>query len=483
MKLSELVTSLAKAKVIGGGDPEITRIDFDSRQVQPGSLFIAIEGFQSDGHKFLTQAFAEGAAAALVTRPIEENYPGPLIEVDDARQAMALLAGKLENHPDRNLDLVGVTGTNGKTTIVTLLAEIFNTAYPCAGMIGTLGYDIGNKHFPLSRTTPESTDLYRVLGQIINAGCKAAALEVSSHALSLCRVYGMQFKVAAFTNLSQDHLDFYGDFESYFLAKAQLFTDYAIDTAVINIDDSYGQRLTKMCRTKTLTFALNQPADVSAVSLITDVHGLDLVLTTPRGNLALTSPLIGRFNASNLACAIAICEALQIDQKLVQDVVSRFAGAPGRLEKFDLGGKWAYVDYAHSPQALEVVLSELRYVNSGPLHVVFGCGGNRDREKRPLMGRIAEAGADEVMVTSDNPRDEDPEDIIQEILAGTKAPDQISVIQDRRRAIRKALKELPASGILLIAGKGHEDYQEIKGEKAYFDDRDEVRRFIEESKS
>jgi len=475
--------SLPSAKVKGGGDPEITRVDFDSRQVQPGSLFVAIKGYQTDGHQFIDKALDNGASAVVVTDTLDQNLKVPVIEIDDARQAMALVAGKLENHPDDKLHLAGITGTNGKTTIASLLADIFNQAYRCAGKIGTLGYTIGEEHFPLSRTTPESPDLYRILGEIHRAGCEAAALEVSAHALSLKRVYGMHFKVAAFTNLSQDHLDFYHDMESYFQAKVALFKNYQVDTAIVNIDDPYGQRLAQLFTADILTYALNHSADISVVSLKTDVHGLDMILTTPRGNLALTSPLIGRFNASNLACGVAICEALNLDPKLVQDVVSGFKGAPGRLEKFDLGDRWVYVDYAHSPQALEVVLEELRFVNPGPLHVVFGCGGNRDREKRPVMGRIAEENADKVILTNDNPRDEDPDKILDSISAGMKHPENAVIIPDRSAAIYEALNNLPQGGILLIAGKGHEDYQEIKGRKRPFDDRLEVMHFIKERRS
>ncbi len=308
-------------------------------------------------------------------------------------------------------------------------------------------------------------------------------MEVSSHALTQDRVFGLKFAAAAFTNLTQDHLDYHGDMESYFSTKARLFTDYDLGAAAINSDDPFGQRLLKMTRHRVIRYSMqDSSADVYATELNLSIDRIHLTARTPRGHIKIRSPLVGRFNAYNLLCALAVNESLGLPHEAFVTAANEFAGAPGRLEKFDLGNRWAYVDYAHTPDALRQALIGLRSLSRGPLHVLFGCGGNRDRAKRPLMARAAEEIADRVFITSDNPRDEDPAAIAAEILAGFKNPGRARLILDRREAIRTALAELPSGGILLIAGKGHEDYQEIRGVKHPFDDRDEARRYLIEQK-
>jgi len=481
--LQELTALIPDSRRLGNSNPKVTRADYDSRQVRPGSLFVALVGQKSDGHRFLADAFSRGAVAAVVQAVPDEKFNRPLLVVPDTRRVLAIFARALANFPDQRLKLIGITGTNGKTSTAMLLAQVLSQPGSPAGLISTVGISLGNRRLPAERTTPEAPDICDLLNQMLQSGCRSAVMEVSSHALTQDRVYGLQFAAAAFTNLTQDHLDYHGDMEGYFSAKARLFKDYNLGAAVINLDDPYGRRLAKMTRRPIVGYSLKDAsADVYAADLDLKIDSINLTARTPRGNVKIHSPLVGQFNAYNLLCALAVSESLGLPHGAFAAAASQFAGAPGRLEKFDLGGRWAYVDYAHTPDALAQALQGLRSLTTGPLHVLFGCGGNRDRAKRPLMAHAAEAIADKVYVTSDNPRDEDPAAIAAEIRAGFTHPARAELILDRREAIRAALAELPRGGMLLIAGKGHEDYQEIRGVKHPFDDRAEVRRYLAERK-
>ncbi len=465
---------------MGKGDPEISRVDYDSRRVKDGSLFVAIEGEKTDGHRYLKDAFAAGAAAAVVSKVPETPFPQPLLRVENTRRALALTAAELAGHPDREMDLVAVTGTNGKTTVVFLLADILHQARGAAGLMGTLGYRTGGELQYQERTTPEAPDIFARLTEMKRSGCRAAAMEVSSHALVMERVYGMRFRAAAFTNLSQDHLDFHRTIEAYFRAKAMLFKDYRIDAAVINLDDFHGRILRGMTGAPVITYAQHRDADVKPERCDLTARGISMEARTPRGVVALDSPLIGEFNVENILCALGVVEALELPREAFITAVRGFRGVPGRMERFDLGDRRAYVDYAHTPDALDSVLHTLRRIHRGPLYVLFGCGGDRDREKRPLMGAVAQKLADRIYLTSDNPRSEDPERIIADILAGISETEKVVVNPDRRLAIRAALDDLPSGGVLLVAGKGHEDYQEVKGVKHPLDDRREIAGYLEE---
>jgi len=478
MRLTKLVEAIDDCELRTVDDPDIRRIDYDSRNVEPGSLFVAITGEITDGHKYISNAFDLGASAVVVENVTDDLKGKNYIHVSDSRKSMALLGKHLAGDPDRDLRLVGITGTNGKTTTASILGEVFKEAYGKSGVIGTLGGKIGDDNFNLERTTPEAPDLYHLILKMKLAGCGAAAMEVSSHALSLHRTFGMEFTAAAFTNLSQDHLDFHGDIESYFKAKAQLFTDYSVGNAVINLDDSFGRRLVKLSSAPVVTYSLSGDADVQAVLLVVDNDGVRMRASTPRGDLEFLSPLLGNFNAYNLICALAIAEAYEIDHEHFVKAVGRFKGIPGRMERFDLPDGRVFIDYSHTPEALELALTEIQKLNQGEVHVLFGCGGNRDREKRPMMGRAAEKYADLVYITTDNPRDEDPEAIADEILSGFTDPSFVTVQLDRRKAIVLALNNLPQSGALLIAGKGHENYQEIEGVRYHLDDSEEVAAYI-----
>lgn len=478
MKLSQLTALLPGSVRHGSRDPRITRVDYDSRRVQRGSLFVAVEGYQTDGHRFIGEAYAAGAAAAAGRWMPPEASGMPFLVVPDSRRALAVCSGAVTDHPDRSLDLAGITGTNGKTTTAYLLSDILAKAQGRSGLISTVETRIGDERKPAQRTTPEAPDIYGLLLEMKRSGCKSAVMEISSHALELQRVYGMKFAAIAFTNLTQDHLDFHGDVESYFRAKARLFLEYDWETAVINADDPFGARLLRMIRRPALSYSLEDAGEVRATALSLSAQGIQLTADTPRGAVEVRCPIVGRFNAYNLLCALGICEALNLPQDCFVEAARGFRGAPGRMERFDLQNRWVYVDYAHTPDALEKALRELKAILPGPLAVLFGCGGNRDRSKRPLMGAIAERLADRVILTSDNPRDETPQTITEAILAGMENPRRVVRILDRREAIRTALEELPEGGALLIAGKGHETYQEIRGVRHPFDDREEVRRFI-----
>ncbi len=479
LTLAQLAALIPGAQLHSLNNPVIQRVDYDSRQVESGSLFVAIRGEKTDGHQFVAQAFSQGAAAVAVRVLPVEGADRPCLIVPDSRKALAIIAGALADHPDRDMTLVGITGTNGKTTTACLVMEILLKACGPSGLISTVGTRVGATWQPTRHTTPEAPDLYALLLQMKQAGCWSVVLEVSSHALELDRTFGLKFTTTVFTNLSQDHLDFHGDMESYYRAKARLFQEYSATTAVINIDDSYGKRLMESSQTPVLTYSLTDPADVRVERYKLSPQGIFLTAETPRGKVEFHSPLIGKFNAYNLLCGLAISESLGITLDVFVSCAEAFRGAPGRLERFDWGKRQIYVDYAHTPDALEKVLIELKGLKHGPVSVVFGCGGNRDRGKRPLMGRTAEQIADRVYVTSDNPRNEGAEEIIKEILEGLNHPQKAQVNTDRREAIQTALQDLPKKAVLLIAGKGHEDYQEIRGVRYPFDDREEVRRFLE----
>ncbi|TKJ41484.1 UDP-N-acetylmuramoyl-L-alanyl-D-glutamate--2,6-diaminopimelate ligase [candidate division LCP-89 bacterium B3_LCP] len=480
MKLSEIAAGIPGSAIKGVSDPEIAKVDYDSRQVNAGSLFFALQGEREDGRKFIPQALERGAAAVALSAEPDSPLDVPYIIVSQPRQALALAAGIVTGYPDQHIDLVAVTGTNGKTTIISLVGEILKYETGKSGVIGTLGGVIGDRTHSLERTTPEAPDIYALLAEMYREGIHQAAMEVSSHALSLERVFGMKFSAAVFTNLSRDHLDFHETIDEYFNAKAKLFSDYKVGTAIINVDDQYGQKLVSLTDSDVLTFALESSADVHPTDLQVTGDGIFIKAGTPRGEVEFQSPLLGRFNAYNLLGALAVSEVLKTSHEAFVSAVKEFKGAPGRLEQIILKDRRVFIDYAHTPEALKLVLTEIKRISEGPLVVVFGCGGDRDQEKRPIMGRIAEENSDTVYITTDNPRTERPARIMSEILSGLQRPQDVMTILDRRHAISTALHKLPAGGTLLIAGKGHETYQEINGKRFPFDDRAEVIKYQRE---
>ena len=479
MQLKPLLSRVAVLGFEGPADAEIGSVCYDSRQASPGSLFVALRGAKSDGHQHLAQAVERGAAAVMV-----EAMPAPLpasvacIHVRDSRQALAEAAASFYRYPSLKLKVVGVTGTNGKTTTTFLLKHICERAMLRCGLVGTVRYEIGEETLPSAHTTPESLDLQALLTRMREAACKAAVMEVSSHALAQQRVSEIEFDAAVFTNLTQDHLDFHADLPSYFNTKASLFTEHLPaqtkkrGTAVINVDDRYGQELLARLPkgVPVITYGVGSRANFRASNFKTELAGTSYQLDAQDRSFLVRLPLIGKFNIYNSLAALAAANALGIQLRSAVMALASAPPVPGRLELVEAKRNYqVYVDYAHTDDALHNVLRTLRDLNPNRLIVVFGCGGNRDRAKRPLMAQAAEQWADHAIVTSDNPRGEEPEAIIRDIEKGFQKRGY-EVIVDRRQAIERAVSLAGARDIVVIAGKGHETYQQFADETVPFDD-------------
>ena len=451
----------------GTRDLAITGLAYDNRAVQPGTLFFCVPGFTQDGHAFAPEAITRGAAALVVERPL--NLGVPEILVASVRAAMAPVAAAFYGDPTAQLETVGVTGTNGKTTTAFLVGALLEAAGRQTGLLGTVKSVVGGAERSVERTTPEAIDLQRTFREMLDAGDVACSMEVSSHALELHRADAIHFAAAVFTNLTQDHLDFHETMEDYFLAKRRLFADARPRHAVVNVDDSYGERLAGELP-GAVTFAIDREATYQAADVRTDLSGSRFTVHGPDGAVKLNSPLPGRFNVYNVLGALAAVRALGVPLDVAMGAIETAGHVPGRFEPVEAGQAFAVlVDYAHTPDSLENVLRAARGLTDGRLHVVFGCGGDRDRGKRPMMGEIAKRLADRVIVTSDNPRSEDPEAIIDEILAGSGH--DVEHDADRRSAIAAAIAAAAPGDVVVIAGKGHEQGQEFEGgRKIPFDD-------------
>ena len=444
---------------------------YDSRKVTPNSLFIAVKGFASDGHDYLANVMESGAAAAVVEKRNPE-IALPQIVVKNSRKAMAVLAYHFYREQIDALLLAGITGTNGKTSTAFLLQSILNEAGKAAGLIGTIAYQVGGKKIPAWNTTPEAIDICAMLSEMAAGGSCSAVLEISSHALALNRADGLPFDVAVFTNLTRDHLDFHKTEEAYFEAKAHLFALLKKKgTAVLNLDDAHGRRLAESLNGNIVTYGFAGDADVRIKDWSGSISGLQIKLQTKKDALQLNSALIGAFNVFNITAAAAAGIALGLNTKKIQKGIEKLKAVPGRLQVYPLKRDInAVIDYAHTPDALEKALQALREIAPSRLVVVFGAGGDRDRGKRPLMGKAAQENADVCIVTTDNPRTEDPVVIIEDILQGMSDKNRQTVIMDRREALRFAVQTAQAGDTILIAGKGHETYQDINGVKHDFDE-------------
>jgi UDP-N-acetylmuramoyl-L-alanyl-D-glutamate--2,6-diaminopimelate ligase len=468
MTLRDLIArSGVAAEVHGPEGEQITGLAYDHRRVGPGTLFFCVPGFTRDGHDFAGEALAAGAAGLVVERPLGTGAPEA--QVGSVRAAMAPVASAFHGDPTARLDVVGVTGTNGKTTTCFLVRGLLEAAGRQTGLLGTVTSIIGGEEREVVRTTPESIDLQRDFAQMLEGGDVAVAMEVSSHALELGRVDAIHWSVALFTNLTQDHLDFHPTMEDYFLAKRKLFESGPAHT-VVNVDDPYGRRLASELP-GAITFGVEQEADYRATDLRTDFAGTTFTAQTPDGEVELRTPLPGHFNVLNALGAVAAVRAVGVPMETIAAALPHAARVPGRFEPVDEGQDFAVlVDYAHTPDSLDNVLRAARPLTENRLLCVFGCGGDRDRGKRPQMGEIAARLSDEVIVTSDNPRSEDPDAIIAEILAGIPRGEVESYV-DRREAIRRAIAKAQAGDVVVIAGKGHEQGQEFEGgRKVPFDD-------------
>jgi UDP-N-acetylmuramoyl-L-alanyl-D-glutamate--2,6-diaminopimelate ligase len=469
MDLALLIDALAPVEVVGRGRVDVTDLAYDAREAGPGSLYFCIRGSRADGHDFAPEAVANGAAALVVQRPLE--LPVPQLVVEDARRAMPLAADEFFGRPTEQLEVAGVTGTNGKTTTAFLLYAILAAAGRRPGLLGTIESRVGGERRPAIRTTPEAIDLQRTFREMLDAGDRSAAVEATSHGSELGRLDRVRFSALVFTNLTQDHLDFHGTLERYFDAKRRLFTD-ARPPAAVNVGDEHGRQLADELRghNELLTFGLVDDAELRPEELELGPRGAHL----RAGGIELETRLRGRFNVENVLGAVAAARLLGIDDDAIAYGVRELRGVPGRFEAVDEGQPFAVlVDYAHTPDSLENVLRTARDLAQNRVICVFGCGGDRDRGKRPLMGRIATELADLAIVTSDNPRSEEPEAIIAEIVEGTGS--EAEVEPDRREAIARAVAEAGEGDVVVIAGKGHEQGQQFADRTIPFDDREVAR--------
>ncbi len=489
-ELKQLLAGLDVVAFSGDMKVPVTGLTNDSRRVRRGDVFFALTGARTDGHRFISEAIDRGACAVISDQPGRVTGATAHIQVRQLRRGMAEVARRFYDEPQRALKLTAVTGTNGKTTVSCLLQHLLGRS--TTGLIGTVHYDLGGRTLPAARTTPESLDLAALLAQMRDQHCTHAVMETSSHGLAQARVWGMPYHTAVFTNLTQDHLDYHGTMQEYFAAKASLFTGegtgHAPRVAVINLDDSWGRQLIPLCppTTRVLTYSLERPADFTVSSLTLTTEGSKFRLRHPEGESDVSTRLPGRYNVSNVlaALAAAYAQGLSMVDCLVR--LAAFAGVPGRMERVEGGeGISVLVDYAHTDDALKNVLSNLRPITSGRIILVFGCGGDRDRRKRPLMTRAALEGADLCFATSDNPRFESLLQIFDDMRAGVAATDssRISFIESRRRAISLALDAARPGDCLLIAGKGHETYQELADTVTPFDDRLVARELLDIKRS
>lgn len=489
MLLADLVPALAPLQLSGSLQREITGITYDSRLVEPGNLFIAIPGFVYDGHDFLAEAASRGAVATIISRevPVPEQLSSVL--VTDARRAMGEVAARFFDYPSRQLRVIGVTGTNGKTTTTFLIDSLLRHAGSQTGIVGTVCVRAGELRLEAVRTTPESLDLQRLLANMVKAQASHAILEVSSHALALDRIAGCEFDIGVFTNLTQDHLDLHGDMQNYLAAKAKLFS--GLDPAgkpqkraVINIDDPVSALLLRETRVPITTYGIKRPADLQAVEIALTPQGVKFKVLEAGRLRGLTSvPTPGYFSVYNALAAIAVALAEGIAWDTISEILPESQPVPGRFQPVRAGQPFdIIVDYAHTPDGLENILQTARGFASGRIIVVFGCGGDRDRGKRPQMGRVASEFADIVIITTDNPRSEDPLQIAREIWQGAMAQADVMIELDRAKAIRRAIQLALPGDAVLIAGKGHETYQIFADRIIHFDDREVAEQAVEVSK-
>ena len=494
MTAVELLEALAQPGLLpvlpvladAAGSP-VTAVVYDSRRAVPGAVFVALRGQKQDGARFAPQAVARGAELVVAETPAPAGHDGAWVRVPDARLALALLADRFYGHPSGALRVVGITGTNGKTTTAYLLRSILEAAGHRCGLLGTVVYSVGHEDREATRTTPEAPDVQQMLREMVDNGCTAAVMEVSSHALSLKRVDGVHFATAVFTNLTRDHLDFHGDMETYFSAKRRLFELLPEGApGIVNVDDPKGQLLAGLIQ-RPVTYGMRNAADVTPEPFGYTLSGLRFTARTPRGTVQVRSTLVGQPNVYNILAAVATADALDVPLDAIESGLEHLPGVPGRFELVSKPGDdiGVVVDYAHTDDALKNLLETARALSAGRLITVFGCGGDRDRTKRPLMGAVGGRLSDVLIVTSDNPRTEDPAAIIDEVLRGIpggadRAPARTSrpgpptpevlAIVDRRDAVTKAVDLARAGDLVIVAGKGHEKTQVIGERELPFDD-------------
>lgn len=473
MTLKEIIKDI-NAEVFGSTDIEIKGIAYDSRKVEEGYLFIAIKGFETDGHKYIESAVKKGAAAVIGE---EEIAPGcTYIKTDDSRKAMALSAAAFYGHPERSLKIIGLTGTNGKTTTTYLIRQILNLKGERCDLVGTNQIIIGDEVIESSRTTPESLDLFELFKKMADNGGKYVVMEVSSHSLELCRVYGITFETAVLTNVTQDHLDFHKTMDNYAAAKAKLFK--MSRTAAVNMDDGYAPLMIQNAAGKVLTYSIDEKSDLRAGDIRMSERGVIFSVCPDGNNHEIRLGIPGRFSVYNALAAVAACLNIGIDITDIEKGLVLAKSVKGRIEVVHTATPYTVIiDYAHTPDGLENIISAVRDFATGRVITVFGCGGNRDASKRPKMGKIAEDLSDIAVVTSDNPRCEEPAAIIEDILKGMQKDNHV-VVENRKEAIKYAMEIAGKGDIIILAGKGHETYQEINGVKYDFDERVVVKEIL-----
>jgi len=490
MFLKDLIEILEKKNASGPELKEISSVSYDSREVVPNSIFVAIPGTKYDGAEFIDSAIKRGAAAVVAERDVDVPGHVAKVIVPSARKALATLSTKLNNFPSRRLKVIGVTGTNGKTTICYLLEAIFKAAGFKVGTIGTVDATIGDKVFPTKLTTPESADLQKLFSEMVKEHVDYVVMEVSSHALAQGRVMGTEFDAAIYTNLTHDHLDFHGNMEEYLKAKLELFKMLGQGKKkerykIVNADDEYSKKIISTGPGKVVTYGLHD-AEVTARNVATDIDHSSFILSLLDGQISVKTSLPGQFNVYNILAAAACAEAFGVSKEAISKALEGLKVIPGRFERVDAGQKFpVIVDFAHSPDSLEKMLDTVRQFTSGRIILVFGCPGDRDRDKRPIMGEIAAKKADIVIISTDDPHSEDPAKIIDEIAVGVKnvinrgscVLDHKKIV-DRREAIKEALKIARDSDLVLIAGRGHERYQDFAGNKVEIDDREVVKEIL-----
>jgi UDP-N-acetylmuramoyl-L-alanyl-D-glutamate--2,6-diaminopimelate ligase len=494
MTVVELVEALVQSGLLLAppvladvGGSRVDAVVYDSRRAVPGAIFVALRGQKEDGARFAPQAVARGAALVVAETPAPAGHNGAWVTVADARLALAVLADRFYGHPSGDLRVVGITGTNGKTTTAYLLRSILEAAGQRCGLLGTVVYSVGREDREATRTTPEAPDVQHMLREMVENGCAAAVMEVSSHALSLKRVDGVQFATAVFSNLTRDHLDFHGDMETYFAAKRRLFEMLPEGApGVVNVDDPKGQLLAGIVQ-RPVTYGIRNAADVTPEPFDYSLSGLRFTARTPRGTLQVKSTLVGQPNVYNILAAIATADALEVPHHAIESGIAQLPGVPGRFEVVSAPGDdiGVVVDYAHTDDALKNLLETARALSPARLITVFGCGGDRDRTKRPLMGAVGGRLSDVLIVTSDNPRTEDPAAIIDDVLRGVpggvdrtsarpsrngaRTPEVLAIV-DRRDAVTRAVDVARAGDLVIVAGKGHEKTQVIGDRELPFDD-------------
>jgi UDP-N-acetylmuramoyl-L-alanyl-D-glutamate--2,6-diaminopimelate ligase len=508
MTFAELITPLEVLETSGDLDTEICEVTDDSRQIKKGSVFVAVKGAQFDGHVFADQAWRKGAVGVVMEKVdapeghdakmkghggYEQNgaTSRPVVWVRNSRYALGVIASQFHGNPSQHLTMIGVTGTNGKTTVTHLIKTLMEKAGRTAGLLGTVGYFIGSQSYAALHTTPGAVELQKLLGNMVDAGVDTAILEVSSHALSLDRVSGCEFDVVVFTNLTQDHLDFHTDMDEYFHAKLRLFTELVEGRkkpehkrAIVNLDDERGAQIIQHTSIPVWTYGIRAESDIRASDIQLFMKGTSFNVRTPHGHLSISSRLVGEHNVYNLLAAIGVGLQFGMTPSAIELALLSVENVPGRFEQVDDGQDFSVVvDYAHTEDALFRLLTAAKSVKTGRVITVFGCGGDRDPGKRPKMGQAAVQHSDLVFLTSDNPRTEDPLRILHDIEAGildlpSEARCEYQVIPDRREAIERAIRVARSKDLVLIAGKGHEDYQLVGTRRLDFDDRQIAREAI-----